>query len=122
MNFISERQNADGTYGNEKTAKAVLVCRLTGARRRDLHHPDFAATFWPGVEISQRIETTGNEAGGDMRVHADGLAPGRYVDAGDHDAEQRTPSCAQYRFDDLKFPSSIDLAVIDPALIILNKG
>src|SRR3954453_10158791 len=24
-NFISEKQNADGVYGNEKTAKAVLV-------------------------------------------------------------------------------------------------
>jgi hypothetical protein len=23
-NFISEKQNADGTYGNEKTGKAVL--------------------------------------------------------------------------------------------------
>src|SRR4051794_20722849 len=80
------------------------VRRFTLARRRNLDHPDFAATFWPGIEISQRIETTGNEAGGDMCVHADGLTPGADVEAGDHDAEECAPSCAQYRFDDLKFP------------------
>src|SRR3954451_16100544 len=90
-----------------------LVHCLSLARRLDLNHPDAPVSRWSVIEIAEHVETTGNEAAGDVPVHPDSLAPGRYVDAGDHDAEQRAPSCAQHRFDGLKFGSGVDLT-FDP--------
>src|SRR4051812_49661636 len=87
------------------------VRRLARLPRPDLDHPDLPASLWSGIEVSECIKTTGNKPGGTVRVHADGIPPGRYVDAGDDDTEQRAPSRAQHRFDGLKFPSSIDLAI-----------
>src|SRR4051812_50145188 len=87
------------------------VRRLARLPRPDLDHPDLPASLWSGIEVSECIKTTGNKAGGTVRVHADSLAPGADVDAADHDAEQAAPPCAQARLDALDLGPGVDLTV-----------